>query len=262
MTGTRKYWKSRAKNSLHGKWGTVIAAMLTVQIVNVIGNLLSQILFSGDTRLSVIFSEIFAFAISLIGAVVTTGYCHLRLRILRGKKYGMKHVWYAFNHHPDRVLIAAFVVALLNTAAQIPTYLVTFLTDPGTTLAEISAWCLSVVAALAASTVLSIVLTVPFALTFYFLADDPEMGGLEALNNSVRYMKGHMWQYLKLELSFVPLILLSMFFTMGIGFLWLIPYMDCTETSFYMYVTGEFDQNNNSNEGEDNGYYSGDNQGA
>lgn len=81
----------------------------------------------------------------------------------------------------------------------------------------------------------------PFALTFYFLADDPEMGGIEALKASTHAMKGHIWQYLMLELSFVPLLFLSLF-TLYIGLLWLMPYMQFTETAFYMYVTGELDQ--------------------
>lgn len=89
--------------------------------------------------------------------------------------------------------------------------------------------------------VLSVIFTVPFALTFYFLADDPEMGGIEALKASTHAMKGHIWQYLMLELSFVPLLFLSLF-TLYIGLLWLMPYMQFTETAFYMYVTGELDQ--------------------
>lgn len=76
---------------------------------------------------------------------------------------------------------------------------------------------------------------------FYFLADDPEMGGIEALKASTHAMKGHIWQYLMLELSFVPLLFLSLF-TLYIGLLWLMPYMQFTETAFYMYVTGELDQ--------------------
>ena len=76
--------------------------------------------------------------------------------------------------------------------------------------------------------VLSVIFTVPFALTFYFLADDPEMGGIEALKASTHAMKGHIWQYLMLELSFVPLLFLSLF-TLYIGLLWLMPYMQFTE---------------------------------
>ena len=67
------------------------------------------------------------------------------------------------------------------------------------------------------------------------------MGGIEALRTSARLMKGHIIQYLLLELSFVPLMFLSMF-TIYIGFLWLLPYMEFTETAFYLYVTGELEE--------------------
>lgn len=259
MTGHRKYWKSCARNSLRGKWGLAVGAMVAVQAVSVLGNLLSWILFPGDGILHLILGEIFVFVVSLIGAVFSTGYCHMRLNICRGREYGMKDLVYAFRNQPDHVLVAAIVVALLSMAAQIPTYLFAFLTDPGSTAAEIYVWLKLMLAVVVLSAVLSIVLTAPFVLTFYLLADDPEMGGLEALKSSMHHMKGHILQYLALEISFIPLIFLSMF-TMCFGFFLLLPYMDFTETSFYMYVTGEFEQKNNSSEGEYNGYYSGNNQ--
>ena len=73
------------------------------------------------------------------------------------------------------------------------------------------------------------------------LIDTVVQGGIEALKASTHAMKGHIWQYLMLELSFVPLLFLSLF-TLYIGLLWLMPYMQFTETAFYMYVTGELDQ--------------------
>ena len=36
------------------------------------------------------------------------------------------------------------------------------------------------------SLVLNVIITVPFALTFYLLADNPDMGGMEALKESAR----------------------------------------------------------------------------
>lgn len=262
MTKKQKYWKSHAKRTLSGKWGIAIVAMLTVQIVNIIGNLLSLILFPENTIWSLILGEIFVFAVSLIGSVFSTGYCHMRLNMYRGREYGMKDLLYAFRNQPDHVLVAAFVLAILNIVAQIPATLMVYLTDPGSTLDSVILWCQNILIVMVLGLVLGVILTVPFVLAFYLLADNPDMGGIEALKTSVRYMKGHKWNYLMLELSFVPLLFLSML-TWGFGFLWLLPYMEFTETSFYLYVTGELDQNkNNSNEGEYNGYYSGDNQGA
>ena len=226
MTGQRKYWKSYAKSNLKGNWGIAIAAMLAVVAVNFIGNIFAVQLFPGDSVFALVLSEIFVFIVSLIGMIFSTGYSYMQLNICRGRDYSLSDLLYMFHNQPDRVLVAGLVVALIDTVVQIPFYYVTYMVNPGETVE---------------SMVLSVIFTVPFALTFYFLADDAEMGGIEALKASTHAMKGHIWQYLMLELSFVPLLFLSLF-TLYIGLLWLMPYMQFTETAFYMYVTGELDQ--------------------
>lgn len=111
-----------------------------------------------------------------------------------------------FHNQPDRVLVAGLVVALIDTVVQIPFYYVTYMVNPGETVESMIHWYQLLLGAWLLAMVLSVIFTVPFALTFYFLADDPEMGGIEALKASTHAMKGHIWQYLMLELSFVPLL--------------------------------------------------------
>ena len=240
-TGDRKYWKSYAKMKLSGNWGIAIAAMLAVGAVNLVGNILAVKLFPGDTVLPLVLSEIFVFVVSLIGMIFSTGYSYMLLNICRGREYKLGNLLYMFHNQPDRVLVAGLVVALLNALAQIPFYYVTYMVDPGSTMEGMLHWYQLLLGAWLIAMVLSVILTVPFALTFYFLADNPEMGGIEALKVSMHAMKGHIWQYLMLELSFVPLFFLSIL-TLYIGLLWLVPYMQFSETAFYMYVTGELDQ--------------------
>ena len=54
-------------------------------------------------------------------------------------------------------------------------------------------------------------------------------------------MKGHMWKFLVLQLSFVPMILLSVV-TFYIALIWVMPYMQASMTAFYMDVTGELEE--------------------
>ena len=240
-TGDRKYWKSYAKRNLSGNWGIAIAAMLAVAAVNLVGNIFAVKLFPGDTVLPLVLSEIFVFVVSLIGMIFSTGYSYMQLNICRGREYKLGNLLYMFHNQPDRVLVAGLVVALLNELAQIPFCYVTYMVNPGSTMEGMLHWYQLLLGAWLIAMVLSVILTVPFALTFYFLADNPEMGGIEALKVSMHAMKGHIWQYLMLELSFVPLFFLSIL-TLYIGLLWLVPYMQFSETAFYMYVTGELDQ--------------------
>lgn len=240
-TGQRKYWKTYAKAHLKGKWGIAIAGMLAVQGFNLLGSIFAIVLFPGDSVFTLVLSEIFSFIVSLIGLIFGTGYCYMELNIYRGKEYKLGDLVHMFHGQSDQVLTAGLVITLLNTVAQIPVYYVTYMVDPGTTMESVLHWSRLFFIMVALCMVLSVILTVPFALVFCLLADNPEMSGMEVLRTSVRLMKGHVWQYLMLELSFIPLMLLSMF-TIYIGFLWLLPYMEFTETAFYLYVTGELDE--------------------
>lgn len=244
MTGQRKYWKSYAKRNLSGNWGIAIAAMLAVVAVNFIGNIFAIKLFPGNSVMALALSEIFVFIVSLIGMIFSTGYSYMQLNICRGRQYSLGDLMYMFHNQPDRVLVAGLVVALIDTIVQIPFYYVTYMVDPGSTVDSLIHWYQLLLGTWVLGMVLSVIFTVPFALAFYFLADNPEMGGIEALKVSSRAMKGHIWQYLIMEASFIPLLFLSVF-TLYIGLLWLIPYMQFTETAFYMYVTGELEQQRN-----------------
>ena len=132
-------------------------------------------------------------------------------------------------------------MALLNTVSQLPIYFAVYLTNPGSTIEAQMNWMQMIMGIMILSVVLNVLITVPLALSFYLLADNPEMGGVESLKQSMRLMKGHIWQYLMLQLSFAPLLIVSLLF-MGLPLLWVLPYMEASETAFYRDILGEFDE--------------------
>ena len=71
--------------------------------------------------------------------------------------------------------------------------------------------------------------------TYYLLLDFPEATAKEILRTSIRVMKGHKWRLFKLELSFLPLQIIGIL-SLGIGMLWLNPYMKMTYTLFFLDV--------------------------
>ena len=62
--------------------------------------------------------------------------------------------------------------------------------------------------------------------------DNPEMGDFDAIKKSKELMKGHKWEFFLLGLSFIGWMILGIF-TLGILYLWLIPYMSVTMCNFY-----------------------------
>ena len=82
------------------------------------------------------------------------------------------------------------------------------------------------------------ILSIPLEMTYYILADRPELKGTDALKESIEMMQGNFGRYLMLKISFIPLMFLSVF-TFYIALLWVLPYMIMTETMFYRDLTGE-----------------------
>lgn len=77
-----------------------------------------------------------------------------------------------------------------------------------------------------------IIAALSYSMTFYLLADNPSLKAMEALDLSKEMMDGHKWQLFYLCLRFFLLGLLCIL-TLGIGFLWLVPYAHVTVAKFY-----------------------------
>lgn len=80
-----------------------------------------------------------------------------------------------------------------------------------------------------------------YALTPFLLVDCPELSALQCIKLSNQMMKGHKFDLFYLYLSFIGWILLSLL-TLGIGLLWLVPYMQTSTASFYLDVKAQYQQ--------------------
>jgi len=81
-----------------------------------------------------------------------------------------------------------------------------------------------------------------YAMTPYILEEHPELSAGEAIDHSRAMMKGHKFDLFWLYLSFIGWILLSIF-TLGIGLLWLAPYMQTATAAFYEDVKADYELN-------------------
>ena len=77
-----------------------------------------------------------------------------------------------------------------------------------------------------------IIAAISYSMTFYILADDNSIGAMDAINKSNKMMDGYKWKYFCLGLRFFGWALLCIL-TLGIGFLWLVPYMHVSMAKFY-----------------------------
>ncbi len=77
-----------------------------------------------------------------------------------------------------------------------------------------------------------IIAALSYSMTFYIIADDDSIGAMDAIDKSKKMMYGHKWKYFRLLLRIFGLSLLCIL-TLGIGFLWLLPYAQMSTTKFY-----------------------------
>lgn len=71
-----------------------------------------------------------------------------------------------------------------------------------------------------------------YSMTYFILADNPEMSGSEAISKSKEMMKGHKWELFVLLLSFFWWYVLCAI-TGGIAAIYVSPYISATVANFY-----------------------------
>ncbi|PCH49415.1 MAG: hypothetical protein COC22_06600 [Flavobacteriaceae bacterium] len=77
-----------------------------------------------------------------------------------------------------------------------------------------------------------IIAVLSYSMTFYIIADDNSINATGAIDKSKKMMEGHKIELFILGLKFFGLSLLCLL-TLGIGFLWLIPFANVTLAKFY-----------------------------
>jgi uncharacterized membrane protein len=77
-----------------------------------------------------------------------------------------------------------------------------------------------------------IIAAISYSMTFYILAEDNSIEPIEAIKKSKKMMAGYKWKYFCLCLRFIGWALLCIL-TLGIGFLWLMPYIQVSIAKFY-----------------------------
>jgi uncharacterized membrane protein len=71
-----------------------------------------------------------------------------------------------------------------------------------------------------------------YSMTYFTVADDPEVGALDAIRRSKQMMDGNKWKFFCLQCRFIGWGLLCIP-TLGIGLLWLVPYFWTSVARFY-----------------------------
>ncbi|MDU7362806.1 DUF975 family protein [Clostridium sp.] len=193
--------KSTAKEQLRGRWGL---AIITVLVSNLIIN--SYNMFKGVDFVIEI-SENLTLTLNLIslifGGVISTGLSKFLLNFTTNREVPK----FADLFSQFKIFFKALGLFILMGIAIILGTL--FFIIPG------------------------IIVALMFSQAFYILAENPNKGIFECLEESSNLMHGYKWELFVLQLSFIGWELLAVL-TFGIASLWINPYQKVTEANFYL----------------------------
>ena len=131
-----------------------------------------------------------------------------------------------FGNHYFHIVLVSFVSGILIALLLIPAFLIVILVV--VLLQSAFATVILVIATL----VYTLWISLTYSQISFIVLNNPELDIIETMRTSRHLMAGKRMKYFLLELSFIGWILLGLL-TLGIGYLWLMPYISTTEAAFY-----------------------------
>lgn len=203
---SRPELKDQALSMLRGKWTQPVVATLIVTLVTVFTQ-------GGNHTQSAALISIGTLVALFIAENLQYGFSVGMLRFRRGREDTVNEMISAgFKEDYGRVL----GIMLLGTLFII-------------------LWCLLLI-------IPGIIKAYAYAMVPYIAEDNPELGPRDCLKRSEGLMYGHKMDLFILHLSFIGWILLG-FLSLGIGLLWVAPWIEMTQIRFYEELKAE--QGNN-----------------
>ncbi|MDO4648640.1 MAG: DUF975 family protein [Eubacteriales bacterium] len=227
-------WKREAREAMRGHTGLLIASSVLISLLQFLAGTAAGYLFPGSDVLQRVLAEVFSFALTLVLGLFSAGMYLLFLNVARGKEASVRDLFYYVNHQPDRIIVASFVLAFLAWLTALPASIYSYahmnqVVDSQEMMQIYGTFFLLYLLGLC----LNLVFTIPLTLVYYRLADDEVLSGIQALSQSVSWMKGHYGEFILLQLSFIPWVLVGVL-TFYLAFLWVIPYMEMSSIEFYL----------------------------
>ncbi|SHO51894.1 DUF975 family protein [Anaerocolumna xylanovorans] len=225
MLRARDY-RQKAREALSGNWGTAIGTGFAVQAINFILVLIvymvllanASLQITGDMSYTdypqVIISPkgyleymLALIVVQFVMYALLVGYLYFNVNLVRRESFQFNNVFSRFN-----IILKIFgLYFMMGLFILLWSFLFVI---PG------------------------IIASFRYCMAPYIMADNPEIGIMDAIRESKEMMNGYKWKYFCLQFSFIGWALLSIV-TFGIGLLWVMPYMQAANAAFYVQVSGQ-----------------------
>lgn len=206
--------KENAKESLKNKWAEAIKVLLILLIINIGCDIIfDKILHFGIYKYSMIIEDkevIYSinYISPIIDCIFTLGVLSFFIKISRNEDVYVSEI-FSKNNMFFKFILASLLIGILVAFGTI------LLVIPG------------------------IIIAFSLSQVFYIILDNPKMNIIDAIKLSYKMMKGFKMDYFILCLSFIGWFIISVI-TIGLGFLYTIPYMQVTLANFYNFVKDEY----------------------
>lgn len=259
--------KSEGLQSLKGKWGIAILVCLIAGIItegfsisariSTLSDVFNGELFSNlnsigylaeETVGSTILLRLSTLVNLLIGGSIAYGLNRFFLNLTRNENPQVENLFSGFKYFGKNFLIQliigifsvlwALLVYIPAIIVSIIILVVSFSSYPDLTELEQLPWTIGagaiviIITLVIICTIIISIIVLRYALAYYIYNDNKEAGVMDCINHSKDMMKGNKGKLFLLNLSFIGWHILSIL-TLGIGYVWLRPYIFATTASFY-----------------------------
>lgn len=230
-------FRKEAREKLSGKWGKAACITLAYFVISAVLNFIER---KTDGAINLVIS----IAVAIIEVPLSFGFVMSFVRLFNDEEVkafdflksgynNFKRSWsIAWNTFlkmlwPIALIIVAVVLLIIGVGTVWTSAL-----KGSVTLSGLGAMGIISVVLIIVASIWMICLSYYYQLAGIIAADNSEMTGKEAVEESRKRMEGKRAKLFFLELSFIGWAILAAF-TFGIGYLWLIPYMNFACIVFY-----------------------------
>ncbi|MDW2799001.1 DUF975 family protein [Clostridium boliviensis] len=253
MKISSKELKKRAKQKLMGNYGLCVGAQLIVgAIMSVIlimvffAVLVSAFISTGlipgagvhmkEFTMILIVVGIVSILMLIIVSLFTPGMFKIFLNISGDRPAKLSDLLYGFKNKPHKFIGLNFIIFLMMMIWAIPYYVVL-------AVAAVTNYIPVMVVLLIITYLLLLagimVTSLYVSQSMFIFVEAPEKGVFQCIRESAELMNGNKGSLFYLNLSFIGLVLLG-YFSFGIAYLWIYPYMYATYTEYYKELKQEF----------------------
>lgn len=195
MVKSNKDLMTQARESLSGRWGLAVGTFFVYMLIMCVLNSTNYSASLGSLKFS---GNI---VMLLVGGAFELGVVIFSLAIARKEEAKLGMLFSGFKYYGKT--LGLFLLIILFTIL----------------------WLLLLI-------VPGIIAAISYSMSFYILRDNPEIKAMDAIDASKKMMVGYKWKYFCLCLRFIGWFILGIL-SLGIGFLWIIPYFYISLAKFY-----------------------------